>query len=683
MRSVRYARTVRKELFRGTAVGLFAMAGLVLGPQLSEARVVNFEVLSTESPTFEGRGFGEVGPYEKIIGRATIAVDPKDPRNAKIVDLDKAPVNANGEVEFTADVAILRPVEGSKASGALFYDVLNRGRKRGLGLLNDAPYSNNPTTAEEAGNAFLMNRGDTIVWSGWQGDLAPGDDVMVLDAPAAAGITGQSREEFIFDKAENPAKGELSYPAADLDPSKATLTVRAREADERQQPADLSFRYLSPTEIEITRPAGFDDGAIYEFIYPAKDPKVLGTGFLATRDIVSFLRGTEAGHEAENPLAEAGGKPIDRTLALGISQSGRFLRDMTYQGFNEDEAGQRVFDGIIPHITGSRKTFTNYRFAQPGRYSRQHEDHAYPGDQFPFTYAEMTDPLTGKTDSILSACLQNDTCPKVMHTDTATEAWQARNSLIVTDTQGQAIELPDTVRAYYLAGAPHSNAFGAEPKAAPTCVHLSNPLHVGAPMRAIVASLDEWVSEGTEPPASRFPSPEDGTLVPPSELNYPEIPGFTYEGIINELRVMDHTAMPPEEGEAYPIFVPAVDEDGHEKAGIMMPNVSEPLATYLGWNARRAGFAEGALCSLTGSYLPLPRTEEDRQASGDERRSIADRYPTAEAYAEAVRTAAEELAVERLLLPEDVALFVAAAPAAYEKAMQAQDSADPEAKPAQ
>ena len=651
----------RTKLRVGTACKALAVGIAAFGlAAAAEARIVSFEVITTESPAFDGRAFGEVGTYDKLIARASLAVDPNDPHNAGIVDIDMAPTNSAGEVESTTEVHILRPTDPAKGNRRLFYDVLNRGRKLGLILLNDAPASDDLAGTEAAGNGFLMHEGYTIVWSGWQPDIATADDLIGLVVPVLDGVTGMSREEVVFDKPDNPASLKLSYPAADLDPRKATLSVRQRESDERQTPQGLSFRYLGPTEIEITRPQGFDDGAIYEFIYPATDPTVNGLAFASTRDIVSYLRygeRDEAGNA--NPLADAG---IEHALGLGISQSGRFLRDFLYQGFNEDEAQRVVFDGLIPHIAGSRKTFVNYRFSQAGRYSRQHEDHLYPGDQFPFTYAVTTDPVSGRTDGILAACEERANCPKVIHTDTSTEVWQGRAALVVQDGQGNAVPLPDNVRAFLLAGAPHFNPAGAKSDEAPTCKYPTNPLHVGPAMRALVVALDAWVSDGTVPPASRYPS----EWLPSSEM--PEalagVPGFTWIGVINELAINDPAAMPPQPGKAYHVPQPRTDEIGHPVGALRLPAVEVPLATYLGWNERKEGFAPGELCSLTGSMLPLARTSAERETSGDTRPSIEELYASTHDYLAKVQAAAEALEAERLMLEVDVPLAIEQAKAA-------------------
>lgn len=627
-----FTRTIRAGLLIGTA---FAWANA------AEARVTAFDVTSTK-PVFYWTNYGAGGAYERIDASARFAVDPASPRARAIVDVDKAPVNAAGEVELSTEVAILRPVDPAKRSSTLFYEVPNRGRNLSFMGLNRATSVTIPSTVEEAGDGFLMARGYTLVWSGWQSGLA--DDLLNLTLPKAEGVVGPSREEFIFDEAEAVSTATLTYPAADLDPAKATLTVREKESDERQTFDGLSFRYLSPREIEITRPASMDAGAIYEFIYPAKDAVPSGLAFLALSDLVSFLRG-HAGHDAQNPL-----EGIEHTIAMGISQSGRFLRDFIYQGFNADEAGARVFDGAMPHIAGSRKTFTNYRFAQPGRYSRQHEDHDFPGDQFPFTYAEATDPLTGKTESILTACTATGTCPKVMHTDTATEFWQARASLLSTSPAGEALDMPDNVRLYFLAGAPHFNAWPSEAKETSNCIYLSNPLSPAPVLRALLVAMERWVKDGTEPPASRFPSLSDGTLVQRDELKLPEVAGDLPKPISNPLEVMDHSVLPPASGAAYPVLQPAIDEDGIALGGVALPRVQAPLGTFYGWNLRKDGFAAGELCSLTGSFIPFAKTT----TADDSRTPLDQRYADKAAYLDAVQAAADQLVADGLMLAEDV-----------------------------
>jgi hypothetical protein len=617
------------------------MVAAALLSSSASARVTGFQIKAS-SPAFEGKVFGKAGAYERIDAIATFAVDPKSPRVRDIVDIDRAPVNASGEVVFSTEVSILRPANPAQRSPVLFYEVPNRGRNLSFTLLNRSASTAVPSAAADAGDGFLMNRGDTVVWSGWQTGLA--DDFLNLDLPVLESVTGQSREQFIFDKPGRTSTAKLTYPAADLDPSKAKLTVRAKEADPPQEKDGLAFKYLSPAEIEITRPADMDAGAIYEFIYPAKDAVPAGLAFVATSDLISFLRGN-GGHETESPLAG-----VKYTIGMGISQSGRFLRDLIYLGFNADEKGHSVFDGAIPHIAGSRKTFTNFRFAQPGRYSRQHEDHDYPGDQFPFSYAETDDPLIGKSGSILSACHATGTCPKVMHTDTSTEFWQARASLITTSPEGKPIEMPENVRLYFIAGAPHFNAWSTPPGNDPACAYPANPLSAAPVMRALYVAMAEWVSENKAPPASRFPSLTDGTLVRLEQLKLPKIAGEVPRLVFNELRVMDYAMQPPTRGKAYPVYLPAVDADGNPLGGVRLPYVQAPLGTYAGWNLRRQGFGEGELCSLTGTFIPFP----SEPSEADSRKALSERYHDSEAYLAAVEAASEALVREGFMLPEDV-----------------------------
>jgi len=281
-----------------------------------DAKLIKFEVLRTESPAFEGRTFPPVGTYDRIIARATIAVPPDDPHNSVIVDIDHAPRNAHGLVEAVSDVEILRPTIATNANRRLFYEVVNRGNKLGLALFNDTGLVNDLAKAADAGNGFLMSRGYTIVWSGWQGDTAAVGGRLTFSPPIVPQVTGLSREEFVFDHLENPAVATLSYPASDLDPAQVKLTVRERESDPRSAPNDLSMKFEDSKRVAISRPAGFDAGAIYEIIYLAKDPKVMGVGFAATRDVVSFLR-YEKTDEEGTPNLLAG--QVDRAIAFGAS----------------------------------------------------------------------------------------------------------------------------------------------------------------------------------------------------------------------------------------------------------------------------------------------------------------------------------------------------------------------------
>jgi hypothetical protein len=623
------------------------------------AKVVKFEILKVESPAFEGRSFGAVGTYDRIVARATIAVAPDDINNKIIVDLDRAPRNAQGQVEAVTDVEILRPTVAANSNRTLFYDVLNRGSKLGLALFNDIPaVTNDLVKAADAGNGFLMNRGYTVVWSGWQGDIVPGGGRMTFSPPVAPGVTGLAREDFIFDHTDNPAIGTLSYPAAELDAANAKISVREREADPRTTPAGLAVTFESPTKISIKRPEGFDAGAIYEFIYIAKDPKVMGLGFAATRDVVSFLRNETADAAGTaNPLAGR----IDRAIGFGLSQSGRYLHDYLYLGFNTDEAGRTVFEGLMPHISGGKKTFTNYRFSQPGRSPYEHADMLYPGADFPFTYPVTTDSVSGKSDGFLARCLAAGNCPKIIKTDSELEFYQQRASLVVTDTQGNPITMPDNVRLFLLSNLQHNSLAQDKSQMVKVCANPTNPLNAGPAVRALLVAMDEWIAKGTPPPNSRYPSRADATLAPPwaSAVGFPKIPGFVYPSRIAQPTALKSEDMPPSKGTAYPVFVPKTDADGRDIAGIRLPTLEAPAATHTGWNLRKAGFSEGELCDNNGSMIPFAATREERLKINDPRLSMAERYPNDGDRAAAIAKATQQLIRDRLLLEEDAGLFIA------------------------
>jgi hypothetical protein len=640
-----------------SAIALIAGIVGLAGP--STAKVIKFEIARVESPAFEGRSFGAIGTYDRLIARATIAVSPDDPHNTIIVDLDRAPRNAQGWIEAVTDVEILRPTDAANGNRRLFYEVLNRGNKLGLALFNDSPVPvNDLANAADAGNGFLMSSGYTIAWSGWQGDIVPGGGRMTFAPPVVPDMTGLAREDFIFDHMDNPVTATLNYPAADLDPGHAKISVRQREADPHATPADLEARFEGPTRISIRRPQGFDAGAIYEFIYTAKDPKVMGLGFAATRDIVSFLRNDTADAAGNaNPLAGR----IDRAIGFGASQSGRYLQDYLYLGFNADEAGRTVFEGLMPHISGAKKTFTNYRFSQPGRSPYQHADMLYPGADFPFTYPVITNALTGERDGFLARCLAADNCPKIIKTDSEIEFYQQRASLVVTDTEGNALSMPDNVRLFLLSNLQHFALAGARSEMTRSCAFPTNPLNAGPPARALLLALDRWISNGTLPPASRYPSRSDGTLVSPAvdDVGFPRIPGFAYTSRMARPTLINSDAMPPVKGAAYPVFVPKTDADGRDLAGLHLPTLEAPSATHTGWNPRKAGFGEGELCDNNGAMIPFAATREERLKNNDPRLSMAERYPNEGDRAAAIAKAAQQLVQDRLLLENDAKLFAA------------------------
>jgi Alpha/beta hydrolase domain len=611
---------------------------------------------------FGGKSFGNVGQYELLTGVAYGELDPKAAGNIGIVNLNNAPVNAGGHVEYSVDIAILKPVDMAKGNGILLYDVVNRGNKAAFVQLNS---SRATFSATDVGTGFLMNHGYTVIWSGWQTDLASFEgerpinpDLLRANFPVATNdgkpIIGLSREEFTDVPADPKFTEKLTYPAAaTFDRSGASLTVRERETDSRKPLPLSSWRYEDANRIEITAEPGFDRGAIYEFIYPATNPVVNGIGFAATRDFVSFLRYSDQDSGGQpNPLSQKGAS-VKATLGIGISQSGRYIKDFLYQGFNADVAGRPVFDGIMPIISGSRRTFTNYQFAQPGRFSREHEDHLYPGDQFPFSYGANTDAITGKTDSLLMNCGKSHTCPRIIHVDSDTEVWQGRSSLVTTDTTGHFLAIPENVRAYMLSGLPHVAAPG--PGVRGECEQYQNPLQYSPYLRALLVAMSRWVTDGVAPPPSTYPNLKDHTLLPidKAKSQYPSIPGAPFSAVINQLHVTDPDSMPPSLGPNYALLIPLFDSDGNPKGGIEPVDVAVPTATYAGRNFRAESFAKGELCGLSGEYIPFAATRQERVASGDSRPSLEERYMSQQDYSEKRRRAVNALVQQRFLLPED------------------------------
>ena len=661
-----------RPLLGVVAVGLAATGGVVgcgqsqLESQTATAapahsRVTHLDITSRQS-AFGGRSFGEIGEYEILLGRATAVADPQAALNIGIVDLDKAPRNDAGLVEYSFEVQILRPADITKGNGVLVYEVNNRGRNIVFGYFHGAGVG---YEADNVGSGFLMNQGYTYLSSGWMhgtpGTGTPPPALAYLPPATNDGepITGISMEEWI--NPESGAFGRLTYPAAALDQARATLTYRQLQNDSRQLLAASEWSYVDDRTVRVTPPAGTDAGTIYEFVYEAKDPIVMGLGFAAIRDFVSFARHNPTDDSGQaNPLFVDGAPVLHHAVAIGSSQSGRVIRDFLYQGFNEDSVRRRVFDGMTPYVAGARRTFVNARFAQPGRYTRQHEDHNYPMDEFPFTYATMTDSLTGKTDGLLAACSASSTCPNVIQVDAESEWYGAHASLILTDTTGQALELPPNVRYWMLATAHLQGDAG--------CRDPGNPVQPFPYYRAAFEATVQWVRDGVAPPATRAPSVTDGTAVTVVQQReqYPTIPGHPYNDTISELGVRDFSVWPPTESEeTYPLFVPSLDRDGNLAAGVIVPEVEAPLST-MGKGIRGPGFAEGDLCGVNGSSIAFPETKTERQASGDSRLSIEERYPGGPAeYAEKYGQALDALVAERYLLPGDGADLKAAVESAW------------------
>jgi hypothetical protein len=649
---------------------LLALALLAVSATPADAGITRLEITRTE-PFAGGAAFGEVGAYVKVVGVAHGELDPAAIANRAIVNVERAPRNARGLVEYALDFYIMRPADPLKGNRTLLYEVTNRGRKFLLSWLHEAKDTspgavNEPTSHEHAGNGFAFRQGYTIVWSGWDPDAPTANGGLRIRVPVATSggqpIVRRIRDEFVFGTRlpATSASAPLSYEAATLDQSQARLTVRAREVDRPVEIPATGWAYTSARGVAL-RPEGtaFTPGVIYDFRYPAKDPKVLGIGYAATRDFISFLR-YEARDRAgtPNPVAVGpDGSGIRAALGFGISQAGRYLRDHVEGGFNRDAGGRKVFDGVLAHIAGAGGVFTNYEFGQPNRTSTQHEDHFFPENAFPFSHATLTDPLTGKTGAVLRG---DGSDPLMMQVNTSTEYWQKGASLLHTDPLGKGdVFLPAGVRAYMVAGTQHGGRAAATTDPG-LCRYARNPHNAAPVLRALLVALEAWAVDSLAPPETRVPTFRDGTLVAAEQLGFPAIPGIQAPRTANRLVLFgDWTDPKPEADRAYATLVSKVDADGNERSGIRLPAIAVPTATYTGWNWYKAPELAGELCDRDGTYAPFAVTKADRERTGDPRPSLEERYGDKAGWLAKVRAAAAELVIERVLLVEDAERIIA------------------------
>jgi alpha/beta hydrolase family protein len=658
----------------------------LLVPAVASARITRIQIAQVESPAFGGASFGDVGQYEKVIGRAFGEVDPRDARNRVITDIELAPRNARGMVEYDTGIIILRPVDPTKGNRRLFYELTNRGVILTLRVFNDSPNASttNPTAAD-AGNGFLMRQGFTILYSGWDltavGTFA--SNFPIATNRDGSSIVGPAVEELIFDNlppTPQPTTATLTYPAASLDTASATLTVRTHYADAQTPIPATGWRFVNERTIQLL-PDGtrFQSGALYELEYQAKDPRVAGLAFAAVRDLPTFLRDADADDTgAANPLAGQ----IDFIIGHGISQPARVLHDFVHLGFNlaEGHRHRKVFDGILNYIGGASSGFFNYRFAQPFRTHRQHIGRWTPERLFPFANQLLFDPVTGDFDGRLVRCTLTGSCPKIFEANSSNEYWVKGGSLLHTDTRGHDLLIePHEVRYYHFSSRPHSSAAGAG-----ICEQERNPLGPGAGLRALLVDLDEWITHEhrRQPPDSRLPRRFNGTLVPSlpqSGVGFPSIPGVRYTGRMStgdrfdfgpraddgilDFRAANGTIVSPVVSSPYPVFVPTTDSDGNEVAGVRFPDVEVPVATYTGYGFRSSAFGGPDLCDAFGQAIPFKKTRAERDAAGDPRPSLEERYSGHDNYVSRVRAAAERLQRERFLLDEDVTRIVQAADA--------------------
>ena len=640
-------------------------------------------IAPSQSPTFEGRIFGNVGAYEKLRGTAYGQLNPDDTHNRIITDLKYAPRNNAGMVEYSMDFYIFKPVNLSSGNHKLFFEVNNRGGKLSGGF-SQSSGGNNPTTASDAGQAFLMNQGYTIAWSGWDPSVAPtgSPDLLRIHLPIAinsdsSSIVGSSYEYIVFDYPTSTSYTTL-YNTNSTDTAKAILTVKNHLTDLPVIIPSTNWTWISSNQISLL-PVNttFKQSSIYEIVYTAKDPYVAAIGFAATRDFVSFLRSGRI----DNPLA---GDPT-RVMSWSLSQPARYMNDFIWLGFNEDLKGEQVFDGVFNWVGAGTGIGLNYRFTQSSRTERNRQNHLYPEAPFPFAYNILTDSLTGKTDGRNRRCMQTSTCPNIMNINSANEYWVKTGSLVHSDLAGNDLVDPPNVRHFLLSGTQHGGP--SAPNSLEICQQFGNTIGPNPALRALFIALDQWL-DGIEPPASMVPRHSDETAVfsnitndsllgigsvSQTSLNWPTIPNVLYTGLITVRNLFNFgpqfdegivsIAPPTSSGLYYPSFVSKVDTDGNELAGIRLPPVAVPFATNTGWNLRRAAYVGNDGCEAVGSLIPFAPDMATRLVIGDTRLSLTERYGNHSGYVMAVTVAANALAQQRLLLPDDVQAYITAAQA--------------------
>ena len=628
----------------------------------AQARLVSLSIERREV-VLDGRAFGLAGPYEKLVGTAHFAVDPDLPQNQIIVDLKLAPRNAHGEVEFSSDFYLLKPVDPSRSNGRLFYEAGNRGSKRILQIFQKASRSADPTTGGEFGDGVLMSRGFSFLWMGWQWDVPDGRMRMSMPVAVTDGqpITGLVRGNFVGPVGSTALvadRGHRAYSVVNPASDEHVMTVKSLPTDPPTVVPRDRWRFTEPGTVELD--GGFVPGQIYDVVYLSEGPRVIGAGLAGTRDIVSFFKYEEGD---ANPLPNT-----EYALGWGVSQTGRFLRHFLYQGFNEDESGRQVFDGVFDQVGGAGRGSFNHRFGQASRDALQHFNFLFPVDMFPFADTTLTDPLTGVTDGLLRRASNSGTVPKIFHLLTNSEYFNRAGSLIHTDPTGvRDVAPPDTSRIYMVSSGPH--IVGQFPPAPnPSASFLGqasmNPLVYAPVIRALFDALDAWVVDDREPPPSRYPRLADKTLTPPPETGWPEGTGARLpQSPLTALR-LDFgpnwssgivSNEPPLIGDPFVQLVPAVDANGNDRAGIRLPEIEVPLATQTGWNYRHPNIgAADRLSSEIGSYFPFARTAAEREQNNDARLSIAERYRDKSDYLGRVTEAALHLVEERYLLATDL-----------------------------
>jgi len=663
---------------------MLVLTGAIGAAPVARAEVVRIEIVR-RIDVQGGRSFGTAGPYELIEGRIRFAVDPANRFNGRIVDLGGAPRNPAGKVEFWSDFAALRPKNGPKDGVALF-EVSNRGLKYLANILDVGGMAAHPTTAEDLGDALLLRLGLTVVWVGWQFDVPEADpDRLGLEAPVATGpdgasITGLVRADWVIHRPGRSLSlahgNHNAYPALDPGSPDNVLTVRPGRYAPRQVVPRAEWRFArevdggpvdDPRSIFMAR--GFEPGMIYELVYRSGNPKVAGLGLAAIRDAMSHAK-----YDPSSPF------PARQAIGFGVSQTGRLLRHFIYQGFNTDEQGRKVFDGLLIHVAGAGRGSFNHRFAQPSRDGHRFDTFFFPTDLFPFASTTDTDLLTGRTDGLYARQFDSAHLPRVFQTNSGYEYWgRAASAIHVTADGTRDLGVPPNERIYHLAGGQHVPGPFPPPESSRhpgSRAYRSEPLDYRLPLRALLVSLVDWVRDGVEPPPSAYPRIDRGDLVGLDRLRLPAIPDLGRPAVIHQADRVDFGPRweqgivdrePPVVGAPFPALVPQVDSLANEIGGVRSVELEAPLASYLPWNLRRGQPGDTTeLTRILGTYLPLPRTEVERAAARDPRPSIASLYRNRDDYLARVRQATAELVGRRMLLPGDVDRAVARAAAQWD-----------------
>jgi len=569
--------------------------------------------------------------YERIVGKVYFSVDPKLAPNRIIADIGLAPRNAEGKVEFSADLYMLRPLDPTNRNGTAFVEIPNRGGK-GIGVF-------------DLGDHFLLDQGFTLVWVGWESDVPPKPGLLRIDAPIATN-NGQAIHGLVRSEWEGTQRvttiplgdrDELGYPVADAqDPANKIFVRETIEGERRLIPRE-QWTFADPTH--VTMAAGFDPGKIYEVVYNAKDPVLVGLGPTAVRDTVSYLK-----YGGVDTPIDSFHKDIQRTLGIGFSQSGRFLRTFLYDGFNQDEKNRRVFDGVWASIAGAGRGGFNARFAQPSRDGNPFFNIFYPVDVPPFS----------DEGGLLANAIRTNTVPKIFYTNGSYEYWGRDASLIHTTPDGKQDLAPaKETRIYFFPGSRHGA--GSLPPRHPEAQNLDSPNDYSASMRALLIAMQAWLKDGKQPPASVYPQIAKDQLVPVGAYAFPKVPGIATPRYNRRAFRLDFSIEPPSVGTPFPTLVPQVNLDGNETSGIHMPEIQVPLASYTGWNLRSSKIgAPDQLFTQAGSWIPFAATKAERENRKDPRLSVAERYPTKQDYLDKITAAAQQLVQEAFLLDRDI-----------------------------